>query len=207
MKHDTSLPTQPHPCYSYLLYFYDQFSTLYISYIFQLKFKLSWPLCIFLTHKNTKSHIIKTHNCCESIKRELKQKKQFLRQTSSLANVLYISVFTLQPDGESTESLPVLNVWLIGHIRGRSATRQVQKINPSTSRVLFKGDKMGGKINKQKNPTEKKIIVPCEFLFFLQVGESHLKEKKKLISFFFFSSSLKTEQAVDYTLHQRFAVC
>lgn len=75
MKHDTTLPTQPRPCYSYLLYFYDQFSTLYISYIFQLKFKLSWPLCIFLTHKNTKSHIIKTHNCCESIKRELKQKK------------------------------------------------------------------------------------------------------------------------------------
>ena len=112
MKHDTSLPTQPRPFYSYSLYFYDQFSTLYISYIFQLKFKLSWPLCIFLTHKNTKSHIIKTHNCCESIKRELKQKKQFLRQTSSLANVLYISVFTLQPDGESTESLPVLNVWL-----------------------------------------------------------------------------------------------
>lgn len=27
----------------------------YISHIFfQLRFKLSWPLCIFLTHKNTK---------------------------------------------------------------------------------------------------------------------------------------------------------
>lgn len=104
-------PPSPTPFYLYLLYFNDQFSTLYISYIFQLKFKLSWPLCIFLTHKNTKSHIIKTHNCCGSIKRELKQKKQFLRQTSSLANVLYISVFTLQPDGESTESLSVLNVW------------------------------------------------------------------------------------------------
>lgn len=77
MKHDTTLPTQPHPFNSYLLYFYDEFSTLYISYIFQLKFKLSWPLCIFLTHKNTKSHIIKTHNCCESIKRELKQKNNF----------------------------------------------------------------------------------------------------------------------------------
>lgn len=36
------------------LYFNAQFSTLYISYIFQLKFKLSWPLCIFLTRKNTK---------------------------------------------------------------------------------------------------------------------------------------------------------
>lgn len=114
-------PPSPTPFYSYLLYFNAQFSTLYISYIFQLKFKLSWPLCIFLTHKNTKSHIIKTHNCCESIKRELKQKNNFW---SSLANVLYISVFTLQPDGESTESLPVSNAQLIGHIQGRSATRQ-----------------------------------------------------------------------------------
>lgn len=168
MKHDTTLPTQPRPFYSYLLYFYDQFSTLYISYIFQLKFKLSWPLCIFLTHKNTKSHIIKTHNCCESIKRELKQKKQFLRQTSSLANVLYISVFTLQPDGESTESLPVLNVWLIGHFQGQSTTRQVYKINPSSSCVLFKGDKMGGRENEQtkkKKSHREKNIVPREILF------------------------------------------
>lgn len=46
--------------------------------------------------------------------------------------------------------------------------------------------------------------------FFSAGCESHLKEKKNhffLFSFFFSSSSLKTEQAVDYTLHQRFAVC
>lgn len=114
-------PPSPTPFTFICCTFMLNFSTLYISYIFQLKFKLSWPLCIFLTHKNTKSHIIKTHNCCESIKRELKKKNNFW---SSLANVLYISVFTLQPDGESTESLPVSNMWLIGHIQDRSATRQ-----------------------------------------------------------------------------------
>lgn len=36
--------------------------------------------------------------------KESRNKQNNLRQTSLLANVLYISVFTLQPDGESTES-------------------------------------------------------------------------------------------------------
>lgn len=137
-------------------------------------------------------------------------RKQFLRQTSSLANVLYISVFTLQPDGESTESLPVLSVWLIGQIRDRSATRQVYKINTSSSCVLFKGDKMGGGWgNKQKKIPQKKNIVHHEILFFLQAVKVNENLKKKSLSFlsFFFSSSSKTEQAVDYTLHQPFAVC
>lgn len=137
-------------------------------------------------------------------------RKQFLRQTSSLANVLYISVFTLQPDGESTESLPVLSVWLIGQIRDRSATQQVYKINTSSSCVLFKGDKMGGGWgNKQKKIPQKKNIVHHEILFFLQAVKVNENLKKKSLSFlsFFFSSSSKTEQAVDYTLHQPFAVC
>lgn len=137
-------------------------------------------------------------------------RKQFLRQTSSLANVLYISVFTLQPDGESTESLPVLSVWLIGQIRDRSATQQVYKINTSSSCVLFKGDKMGGGWgNKQKKIPQKKNIVHHEILFFLQAVKVNENLKKKSLYFlsFFFSSSSKTEQAVDYTLHQPFAVC
>lgn len=113
-------------------------------------------------------------------------RKQFLRQTSSLANVLYISVFTLQPDGESTESLPVLSVWLIGQIRDRSATRQVYKINTSSSCVLFKGDKMGGGWgNKQKKSHRKKNIVHHEILFFSAGCESQWK-LKSFFSFFFF---------------------
>lgn len=116
-------------------------------------------------------------------------RKQFLRQTSSLANVLYISVFTLQPDGESTESLPVLSVWLIGQIRDQSATQQVYKINTSSSCVLFKGDKMGGGWgNKQKKIPQKKNIVHHEILFFLQAVKvnENLKKKKSFFSFFFF---------------------
>lgn len=117
-------------------------------------------------------------------------RKQFLRQTSSLANVLYISVFTLQPDGESTESLPVLSVWLIGQIRDRSATRQVYKINTSSSCVLFKGDKMGGGWgNKQKKIPQKKNIVHHEILFSLQavkVNENLKKKSLSFLSFFFF---------------------
>lgn len=76
-------PPSPAPFYSYLLYFYAQF-----FYIIYLIYFSSWisnrlgPCVVFVTHKNTrKSHIIKTHNCCESIKRELKRKKnqkQFL---------------------------------------------------------------------------------------------------------------------------------
>lgn len=78
MKHDTSLPAQPRP---FLLVFVVLLCSIflhYISHIFS-----SWnsnclgPCVVFLTHKNTKkSHIIKTHNHCESIKRELKQKKR-----------------------------------------------------------------------------------------------------------------------------------
>lgn len=37
MKHNTTFPAQPRPVNSYLLYFYDQFSTLYISYIFPVE--------------------------------------------------------------------------------------------------------------------------------------------------------------------------
>lgn len=137
-------------------------------------------------------------------------RKQFLRQTSSLANVLYISVFTLQPDGESTESLPVLSVWLIGQIRDRSATRQVYKINTSSSCVLFKGDKMGGGWgNKQtKKSHRKKILFIMKSFFFCRLWKSmKIKKEKVFLFFLFFSSSSKTEQAVDYTLHQPFAVC
>lgn len=130
-------------------------------------------------------------------------RKQFLRQTSSLANVLYISVFTLQPDGESTESLPVLSVWLIGQIRDRSATRQVYKINTSSSCVLFKGDKMGGGWgNKQKKIPQKKNIVHHEILFFLQAVKvnENFKKKKSFFSFFFFFLRLQ-KQNKRWTIH------
>lgn len=181
MKHDTTLPTQPHPFYSYLLYFLRSILH-YISHIFSSWNSNCLGPCVFFSHiKIQKSHIIKTHNCCESIKRELEQNNYFW---SSLANVLYISVFTLQPDGESTESLPVLNVWLIGEIQGRSTTRQVYKINPSSSCVLFKGDQMGrGK--KEKSHRRKEKDISREILFFLQ-GFAKVIEKKRKNHFFFF---------------------
>ena len=54
MKHDTKLPAQfPYPLSVYLLYFVIGFSTLYIPYIFPVEIQ-TWPLVIFLTHKNTK---------------------------------------------------------------------------------------------------------------------------------------------------------
>lgn len=153
----------PSPTPSYLLRFYDQFSTLYISYIFQLK--LSWPLCNFVTHKNTKSHIIKTHNFCESIKSVETEKKKTISEANKFVGKCTVqqclsffffccfSFLTLQPDDEFTESLPVLSVWLIRYVRGR--TRQVYKINPSSSRVLFQG----GLKQKQKFHQEKKNVL------------------------------------------------
>lgn len=146
MKHDTSLPAQAPPLFTRIrCTFILNFSTLYISYIFPVEIQTVLAPVSFLSHIKIqgKSHIIKRHNRCESSKRERKQKKTKNYSWSSLANVLYISVFTLQPDGESTESLPVSDAWLIGHFQGRSATRQSLQNIPFIVPFPSQGDKDG----------------------------------------------------------------
>ncbi len=95
--------------------------------------------------------------------------------------------------------------WL-GLSKAEAQPDKVYKINPSSSRVLFKGDKMWGKINKQKNPTEKKILFLMKSFLFCRFCESHLKEKKKhfFLFLFFLLHLQKQNKAVDYTLHQHF---
>lgn len=106
MKHDTSLPAQPQPFFLVFIVLLCSIFLHYISYIFS-----SWnsnrlgPCVVFLTHKNTKKgHIIKTHNRCESIKRELKQKRKKKTFWSSLANVYCTSVFLLYNQMVSPQS-------------------------------------------------------------------------------------------------------
>lgn len=148
-------PPSPRPVFTRICCtFMINFSTLYISYIFQLKFKLSWPLCIFLTHKNTKSHIIKTHNCCESIKRELKQKKQFLEvhwqmYCTSVFFFLFFFNFTTRWWVHRVPSSIECVGWLDGS-KAEAQPDKVYKINPPSSCVLFKGEKMWGRKNKPK---------------------------------------------------------
>lgn len=89
-----------------------------------------------------------------------RKKKSFW---SSLANVLYISVFTLQPDGESTESLPVSNAWLIGRFQGRSATRQSLQNIPFIVPFPLQGRQMG----EHKIKKKKKILQEKKYQFFL----------------------------------------
>lgn len=103
MIHPSPPRPPPRTFYSYLFVtFMINFSTWYISHIFSSWNSNRLGPCVFSAHiKIQKGHIIKTHNCCESIKRvgteterrEKKKEKKILRQTSSLANVLYISVF------------------------------------------------------------------------------------------------------------------
>lgn len=209
-------PPSPRPVFTRICCtFMINFSTLYISYIFQLKFKLSWPLCIFLTHKNTKSHIIKTHNCCESIKRELKQKKQFLEvhwqmYCTSVFFFLFFFNFTTRWWVHRVPSSIECVGWLDGS-KAEAQPDKVYKINPPSSCVLFKGEKMWGRKNKpkKKKKSHRKKKKYCSSWnpffsagFFFFFAKSHLKGKKKksFFSLFFSSSSLKTEQAVDYTL-------
>lgn len=146
MKHDTSLPAQPH---LFLLVFIVLLCSIflhYISHIFS-----SWnsnrlgPCVVFLTHKNTKKgHIIKTHNRCDSIKRELKQKKKKTCFWSSLANVYCTSVFLLYNQMVSPQS--PFQYWMRSWFDVSKAEVQpdkVYKIYPSLSRFLFKGNKDG----------------------------------------------------------------
>lgn len=163
-------PPQPYPLFTRICCTLTLNFLHYISHIFSSWNSNCLGPCVFFSHiKIQKSHIIKTHNCCESIKRELKQKKKIW---SSLANVLYISVFTLQPDGESTESLFQYRMrgWL-DISKAEVQPDKVYKINPSSSCVLFKGDKMGEhkQTNKKKIPTGKKNNYSSRNPFFLQV--------------------------------------
>lgn len=121
------------------------------------------------------------------------------------------SVFLLYNQMVSPQS--PFQYWVCGWLDISKAEAQpdkVYKINPSSSCVLFEGDKMGGKKKRTKKFPQKKKKYCSSWNPFFSAGfcESHLKEKKKIISFFSFfffsSSSLKTEQAVDYTLHQLF---
>lgn len=152
MIHPSPPRPPPRTFYSYLFVtFMINFSTWYISHIFSSWNSNRLGPCVFSAHiKIQKGHIIKTHNCCESIKRvgteterrEKKRKRKFWGKQVRWQMYCTSVCFTLQPDGESTESLPVLNVWMNGHIRRRSTTRHVYKINPSSSRVLLEADLM-----------------------------------------------------------------
>lgn len=174
--------------------FMINFSTLYISYIFQLKFKLTWPLCIFLTHKNTKSHIIKTHNCCESIKRELKQKSNVLKFIGK-CTVHQCFYFTTR--------------WWVHRVPSSiecvvDLTCPWPKHNPTgiqnkpfvIPRPLQGWYNWGKDIHKKESHRKKKKCSSWN-PFFSADCESHLKEKK--IVFFLlicFPSSLKTKTSV-----------
>lgn len=87
-----------------------------------------------------------------------KERKKKTKSEVRRQNVLYISVFTLQPDGESTES-PFqyrMRGWL-DISKAEVQPDKVYKINPSSSGVLFMGDKMGQhKQTNKKSPTGKK---------------------------------------------------
>lgn len=64
----------------------------------------------------------------------------------------------------------------------------------------------GAGLTEQKN-SHRKNSVPREVLFSAGVCQSHLKERTVASFFSFFFFTFKTERAVDYTLHQHFAVC
>lgn len=131
MKHDTSLPTQPCPLPAPFFFLTRICCTLtlnflhYISHIFSSWNSNCLGPCVFFSHvKIQKSHIIKTHNCCGSIKRELKRKgkKKILK---FIGKMYCTSVFLLYNQMASPQSpFPVSNARLIRHIQGRSATRQ-----------------------------------------------------------------------------------
>lgn len=180
MKHDTSLPTQPCPLPAPFFFLTRICCTLtlnflhYISHIFSSWNSNCLGPCVFFSHvKIQKSHIIKTHNCCGSIKRELKRKGKKKNSEVHRQNVLYISVFTLQTRWR-VHRVPFqyrMRGWL-DISKAEVQPDKVYKINPSSSGVLFMGDKMGEhkQTNKQKKvPQEKKNNYSLRNPFFLQV--------------------------------------
>lgn len=165
-------PPSPAPFYSYLLYFYAQF-----FYIIYLIYFSSWisnrlgPCVVFVTHKNTrKSHIIKTHNCCESIKRELKRNQKKKPKTiSGVRWQMYCtSVFLLYNQMVSPQS-PFqyrMRGWL-DISKAEVQPDKVYKIYPSSPRFLFRVTKMGEHNQKNNNSTGKKSIIPHGIPLFL----------------------------------------
>lgn len=99
-----------------------------------------------------------------------KGKKKILK---FIGKMYCTSVFLLyKPDGESTES-PFqyrMRGWL-DISKAEVQPDKVYKINPSSSGVLFMGDKMGEhkQTNKKKVPQEKKNNYSLRNPFFLQV--------------------------------------
>lgn len=150
-----------------------------IFYIIYLIYFSSWNClgpCVFFSHiKIQKSHIKKTHNCCESIKRELKQKSWFSEANEFIGKCTVQQCFTLQP-GVSPQSLSSTERVMCesGRVQGRRSPT-VYKINPSSSPVLFKGAPMGGG-NEKSHRTMFRNSSLCRFQSF---------KRKKIFLFFF----------------------
>lgn len=97
------------------------------------------------------------------------------------------SVFLLYNQMVSPQS--PFQYWMCGWLDISKAEAQpdkVYKINPSSSCVLFEGDKMGEKNKQTEKSHRKKNIVPHEILFSAGFCESHSKEKKNHFFLFFF---------------------
>lgn len=179
MKHDTTV-TRPAPfpqfftriCFVILCF---NFSTLYISYIFPVEIQTVLAPCVFFSHiKIQKSHIIKTHNCCESVKRELEQRRTNFWGKQVHWQMYCTSVFLLYNPMVSPQS--PFQYWMCGWLdvsKAKAQPRQVYKINPSSSCVLFKGgeNEGGGRKKKKKSP-QKKILFLVKS-FFSAGCESH----------------------------------
>lgn len=161
-------PPSPAPFYSYPLYFYPQF-----FYIIYLLYFSSWnsnrlgPCVVFVTHKNTrKSHIIKRHNRCESIKRERKQKKKI---PGVRWQMYCTSVFLLYNQMVSPQS--PFQYRMCGWLDVSKAEVQpdkVYKIYPSSSRFLFRVTKMGEHKQNLTKPRKKKKFYRKKIQLFLK---------------------------------------
>lgn len=147
MKHDTSLPAQPRPVLRAFVVLLSSIFLHYISLIFfQLKFKPSWPLCRFLSHIKIqgKSHIIKRHNRCESIKRERKQKKnpklllEFVGECTVHQCFYFTTRWWVHRVPSSIGCVVDLDI-----SKAEVQPDKVYKIYPSSSRFLLRVTKMG----------------------------------------------------------------
>lgn len=165
MKHDTSLPTQPCPLPAPFFFLTRICCTLtlnflhYISHIFSSWNSNCLGPCVFFSHvKIQKSHIIKTHNCCGSIKRELKRKgKKKFWSSSAKCTVHQCFYFTTRWRVHRVPFQYRMRGWL-DISKAEVQPDKVYKINPSSSGVLFMGDKMGEhkQTNKKKSHRKKK---------------------------------------------------
>lgn len=123
-----------------------------IFYIIYFIYFSSWNSscvgpCVFFSHIKIQKVTLKRHTTAVNLLKESwNWKADFLRQTSSLANVLYNSVLLYNQmwvhrvPSSSIERVLCENG---RRVQGRCTIRQVYKINPSSSRVLYKGAPMG----------------------------------------------------------------